>query len=305
MPPLSWLHVDVTIESLGGENGVLLGLAVVGVGVLCRRVRRNAPGAWKAALVVAWVMVPLLVVLAVSVVKPMYADRYLIVVLPALALSAASVITAAGRATAIVALAATIAFSLAGVRRWYEGPIEQDWRAAASIVDQRAAPADAILVVPDFLILLLGTTSMRRRRPRSSTEARPGSSRTSIAAPKSRACGGHWAHDRGAHRPSRRRRISHRRAARVVMQRYTLATRRGRHGVRTGARGTRSAAADATQPARFPLRGSSSERRRSGQRRIRRRPSFAACGASDPTTSSRSSSPSGIAVAPTARGGSG
>ena len=151
VPPLSWRLVEETLDSLAGGNDVLLALALGGVLLLAWRVFRHVGEAWRHVLVASWVTVPLVIALVMSYFKPLYADRYLIVVLPALAMSAAALVTAGGRAPAIVAVTAILGFSLNGVRDWYEGPIEQDWRAAARLVEERAAPGDRILIHPDWM----------------------------------------------------------------------------------------------------------------------------------------------------------
>jgi len=156
VPPLSWPFVEETIDSLSGGNGVLLLLAFGGVLLVVWRAFRHVGEAWRHVLVASWVTAPLVIALVMSYFKPLYADRYLIVVLPALAMSAAALVTAGGRVPAIAAAAVILGFSLHGVRHWYEGPIEQDWRAAATVIEQRAAPGDKILVRPDWLTPVAG-----------------------------------------------------------------------------------------------------------------------------------------------------
>ena len=156
VPPLSWRLVEETLDSLAGGNDVLLALALGGVLLLAWRAFRHVGEAWRHVVIASWVTAPLAIALVMSYFKPLYADRYLIVVLPALAMSAAALVTVGGRAPAITATAAILGFSLNGVRDWYEGPIEQDWRAAARLVEQRAAPGDRILIHPEWLAPVAG-----------------------------------------------------------------------------------------------------------------------------------------------------
>jgi len=155
VPPLSSRVVNESVEALGGSNGVLLCLAALGVGLaVCRALQSE--DRWRLVLTAAWVTVPFLLALGASLFKPLFTDRYLIVVLPALSLSAALVVTSGGRPAAVAATAVALVFALAQVRDWYTGFVEQDWRAAAELVERRASTRDTIVVHPGWLAPVAG-----------------------------------------------------------------------------------------------------------------------------------------------------
>jgi hypothetical protein len=125
-----------------------------------RRNRRNAapagdgpPGAadpafsrFRRALLVAWVVVPVGIVLAISYVKPFLVPRYLIVCVPPLVLLAARGLALVRRPVPFaLALAAFLWTAWPGIEITYRKPWEEDARGAASYVLSRAREGDGIL----------------------------------------------------------------------------------------------------------------------------------------------------------------
>lgn len=175
VPPLSGRRVLEVLVDLTGAGRparaadtaswvllvLSLGLAAVGALVALRPARTASPdGAGvderrarrRLALVgLAWATLPLLAVLAVSVVKPVLISRYLIVVLPGLALLMASGLAAIrprplGAAVAVL----LIGFALIGTARYLEAPGKPDWRGATERIAAAAAPDDVWLTVESW-----------------------------------------------------------------------------------------------------------------------------------------------------------
>lgn len=112
----------------------------------------------KIALLLLWLLVPLITSLAISVAwEPIFRGKYLIGVLPALLL-----LTARGMLrtssffkryvmrldVTYILLTAIVLLSLLGVLIMHANPQREQWREAASFVEQASQPDDAILVSP-------------------------------------------------------------------------------------------------------------------------------------------------------------
>jgi hypothetical protein len=102
-------------------------------------------------LAVLWAILPLALAVAVSFIQPMFLDRYLIVVLPALAVVAAAVLThLRPRPLAIAAVAGLCALHVPGIREWYGSEVNEDWRGAADRIGPRAAAQEMVFTDPPW-----------------------------------------------------------------------------------------------------------------------------------------------------------
>jgi mannosyltransferase len=101
-------------------------------------------------LLLAWAVVPFVVLLAVSSAKPLFLDRYLLMVVPAVVLLAAAGIARLRPPLRTLAALAFVAMHLAGVVRASRTPSSEDWRGASAIVRAEARPGDAIACWVDF-----------------------------------------------------------------------------------------------------------------------------------------------------------
>jgi mannosyltransferase len=195
VPPLSGRRVlEVLLDLTGAGRPALaadaaswvllilsLGLAAVGAVAAFRPTRlaggdgsgaaADTPGSGRRLALVglAWVTLPLLAVLALSVIKPLLFSRYLIVVLPGLALLIASGLAAIrprplGAAAAIV----LVGFALIGTARYLEAPGKSDWRGATERIAATAAPDDVWLTVESWAwqpVELYASMTERERFP--------------------------------------------------------------------------------------------------------------------------------------------
>lgn len=135
-----------------GQRWVLGALAVAGALALLARARRERWGttaAWRAALPVACFAVPVLAVLASTyTVKPLLVTRFLVVVVPALALLVAAGIRRLPLPLGAAAVAAVTFVSALGIQDWYDAGDYEDWRGAVNHVEASAAPGDEVVVLP-------------------------------------------------------------------------------------------------------------------------------------------------------------
>lgn len=159
--PLDWVEetsqtrLNATAAELAGGNRLQLvayGIAALaGLYVLGRRMldRRDPDAAWRASLPVLVLVVPPAVTLLLSVTaKPLLEARFLIVAVPGLVLVVAAAIDRLARTWAVVAFAALVATSAAGLWDWYDRPPFDQWREAVDAIGDDALPGDVILTDP-------------------------------------------------------------------------------------------------------------------------------------------------------------
>lgn len=133
-----------TMQLIVYSTFVLLGLAV---GVVSTR-RRQA-GSQAYVIMTCWFFVPLVIVLLVSIARPVFAPRYLMVSLPAWIMLAAAGITAMRSRLAAGVLAVAIAASgISGVLSYYKADFDigrNDVRSATVYILGNAQPGDGII----------------------------------------------------------------------------------------------------------------------------------------------------------------
>jgi len=104
---------------------------------------------WRYRFVVGWLLSPLLFILGLSLIKPLFVPRYFVFCLPALLLLVACGI-ARIRSTALMvpALLLILILSLRGTAAYYKQDLDiqrDDWRAASQYLLTQAQPSDALL----------------------------------------------------------------------------------------------------------------------------------------------------------------
>jgi hypothetical protein len=131
-------------------GGVVSGLAVAGAVLAIRSLRRSWRTGWGLVLVGCWLLVPPIVTLTISLVTPVFYPRYLIMIVPAIALLAAIPLgrLPSGRtfAAALIGLAVlgTVGVGLQAIE-----PSKEDWRSATQAVLRDATSADGIVFVSE------------------------------------------------------------------------------------------------------------------------------------------------------------
>jgi mannosyltransferase len=151
----SWQYLYDFSELMAGNRGaalVILDALALAVAALAawRDWRRGEQGlrSWRYALVFAWLLVPLGIVLAVSVVRPIFLSRYLIFCLPALLLGVAAGIARLRPAPLAWAMCAALSIlSLQGTLSYYRGDFDlsrDDWRSATAYILDHTQPGDGI-----------------------------------------------------------------------------------------------------------------------------------------------------------------
>lgn len=150
---ISWLPEPVlgdlpdALADLSG-GGLVLGLVYLTLAVygLARSSVRGAERQWR-WLLASWFVLPIVVSFAVSYAQPVFLSKYLIVVVPALVLSAArGLVTIGPLAARAVVVGAIAVLAVAGLVRWYGQESREPWRAVVARVTAEARAGDAVLL---------------------------------------------------------------------------------------------------------------------------------------------------------------
>ena len=153
--PTTWRDLYGLVILLSGRGGLALlllcaaCLALALVRILRVPARAERQPLWGDALVWLWLVLPVAMTVAVSMLKPMFVTRYLIFCLPAFVLLvAAGLDVIRPRLLMAGVLLAITALSLRGVSDYYRtgfDPPEQDWRGAVHYMLSQTQPGDAVL----------------------------------------------------------------------------------------------------------------------------------------------------------------
>ena len=163
IPTPSWKRVEYLVYSLlGGDNRhgarivawpvyVVVLIAAAASARAAWRVRAHEHEAWHYALAVSGAALPIVLVLAASIIKPIFVDKYLMECLPfAVLLVAVGVERLRPRALRFGALLVLVAISAHALTGYYRGSDKDDWRAATRYVLDSAQDGDALMFFPRY-----------------------------------------------------------------------------------------------------------------------------------------------------------
>jgi mannosyltransferase len=114
-----------------------------------RRMRRVSWESWRYRFLVCWLFFPIVLILALSLIKPLFVPRYFIFCLPALSLLVARGVTYL-RSAALIApvISFVLILSFQGTAGYYKQDLDiqrDDWRSATRYLLEHARPDDALL----------------------------------------------------------------------------------------------------------------------------------------------------------------
>jgi mannosyltransferase len=141
-------YVRGALTGVSGVAGLGLLLALLGLWFL-RRAGDRQLAVWLGS----WAFGPFVLALVISLARPVFLDRYLVIAAPAFAmLAAVGVLSVAGRLRAGVVVLAAVATGI-GLALWYQTSDDgnwrgEDWRGAVETVLARSGEAEAVVVVP-------------------------------------------------------------------------------------------------------------------------------------------------------------
>lgn len=158
--PIAWIprpHLGDVIGLLkklsGNAEMALLTLysacVLVGLVVGCVAIVRRKQRAASYVVLACWFFVPLVIVLLVSIARPVFAPRYLIISMPAwIMLAAAGIDSLRPRLLAVPVMVAIAWFGIAGVRSYYKVDFDigrNDVRSATAYILENSQPSDGIV----------------------------------------------------------------------------------------------------------------------------------------------------------------
>jgi mannosyltransferase len=154
---LGWDQLTLLLWRLGGGVRLLLAPVAMGLGAALLAMRRGGRERFLSALTVALLLVPLLITVLVSTVKPMLVPRYLLVSLPGFLLLAALGVTALRRPALVIGVGVLLAgLGLREVRLDRFGdPLWQPIDTVAARVVALAEPGDVLVVSHPAMALSL------------------------------------------------------------------------------------------------------------------------------------------------------
>jgi hypothetical protein len=137
---------------LGGIDGLVVPVvSILALAGFVAAWHRGPLDRSTAILLGAWVAVPFLGALAVSLVKPLFIARYVIVIVPAVAiLAAAGVLAIPWRPGRIAAAVGVVALSLSASLGFYGTLPRPDWPAVTAALLEEGAPADRSVFIGDW-----------------------------------------------------------------------------------------------------------------------------------------------------------
>ena len=151
------------LEELAGRGSpmlvasAVLVLATLGVGLYHLATKRRSFETFKFLFVVGWVLFPIAFCLGISLFKPLFVARYLLVALPGIALAGAAGLTLV-RFKLLYAVAAIALVALAAIQLddFYRASPGLDWEAKADLVIAEAQPGDVALFFAPTVIRPFG-----------------------------------------------------------------------------------------------------------------------------------------------------
>ena len=161
-PTLDLHGIASMVSGLAGGSGPLLvavvGLAAIGTIVAAARVGRSegrSDALWRLVLPLLALTIPTIGIFATALVDRPPALRYLSFLTPALALVVArGLAVVRDRRVLIAGVVVIVALQGIGLRRWYNDPQKEDWRAAVEQVVREGRPGDAVVLYDADRIML-------------------------------------------------------------------------------------------------------------------------------------------------------
>jgi mannosyltransferase len=155
--PKGLWHLAMFFGGGGAKIVVALVLWIAGLVTVLRSHRQTTAqdSFWRGMLIVLWAILPVVMTALVSLLHPIFLQRYMIFSLPAMILLAALGMSALDRWHVGLALViALCAMSIPTILGEYNKPRE-DWRAASNAILSSASPGDAVVFFPFYTRVML------------------------------------------------------------------------------------------------------------------------------------------------------
>ncbi len=149
--PVSPKQLFRLLQFYSGSGLKFILMALLWAAAVWHIVRRpkNSSERWHIALLLSWVIVPILLAYVVSLRQSVFAFKYLMVSLPAVLILAANGAASLPRSARWIVVSTLAVASCVTVVAAYRKPIE-DWRDVSAFVEQNFQPGDAIAFSPPY-----------------------------------------------------------------------------------------------------------------------------------------------------------
>jgi mannosyltransferase len=161
----------LTIFFAGASKGVAAILSIVSIFAIVaaiasntEAVRTRSEASWKFMVALLWAVLPVLLTILVSLHRPIFVHRYLLVALPGyLTLIALGLARIRSRTLLASALISFIALSSVSIAQGYFRPIE-DWRGVVDYVLSNSRPDDSVMIYIPYGVNNFTFYTVRRER---------------------------------------------------------------------------------------------------------------------------------------------
>jgi mannosyltransferase len=151
------MNLVYLIANIAGGEYLLAAFMVCGLialllAIRARSISWKSPRVWRYAVLVCWLIVPIIIAFAVSQFKPVFTTRYFIICCTPMALLAAIGISRLpGRWLAAASIVIILTLSSMNLKTWYFDAHKQDWREAAAYILSKAEKGDAIVFYAPYM----------------------------------------------------------------------------------------------------------------------------------------------------------
>ena len=145
-PAPSWSTFFETLRSLaGGTNALLLVYGAIGVGAVVLAIRSPVLRP-PLGFLATWLVLPIALAFAISLLNPILLPKYLIVSFPALMVLGGCVLTNLPRPIGVALAVVFVGLSILGIHRWYDRPPVTNWKAVADYIATDTHHGDGVIL---------------------------------------------------------------------------------------------------------------------------------------------------------------
>lgn len=150
--PLNRQQVLYGLYSLTLSKGRSFAYIVMWIITMTAAVRLSGEAAWPYRFTAAWLFLPVIVTLLISLRRPLFLERYLSICIPAsvlLAAAGAVILARWSRAAGLAVLVLAVFYSASNIRHYFRHPeYSETWREASAYVLSQAQTGDMVVLMP-------------------------------------------------------------------------------------------------------------------------------------------------------------
>jgi len=136
----------------GNDGWALVAVSLIGIAASVLVTRHRV----QVGLVIAWLLLPMLVVIAISLLRPIFSGKYLLFCLPALSLALACAVVRLPRWIGFLLVVLLTTLSIRGTLRYYVVDFDltrEDWQSASKYIASNVTSTDTLFFYPGVGVL--------------------------------------------------------------------------------------------------------------------------------------------------------